>query len=98
MLGYKKRYFNSFITKVENNIAYVTAIDNIDFEKSYMDIPIKDLKNRDIECKAGIIFSMTLKKWLLWEKIIFTPSMKRKPLSKEEINKAMSLYDKYKDL
>ena len=98
MFGYSKKQFNSFITSVEDSVAFVTVIDE-DLEKSYMEIPVEDLKNSNIECKAGIIFSFTFRKWLMWEKVIFIPSsIKRKPLSEEEINHTMNLYEKYKDL
>ena len=97
MLGYSKDTFNCLITHTENEIAYVDLADK-NGEKSFMEIPFGDLKNRNIECKAGIMFSFTQKCFLGWEKLIFTP-IKRKIYTKEEIEAKRKYYEeKYGDI
>lgn len=99
MLGYNKEKFSSIIDRVDKNsrIAFVTLHDK-NGEMSFMEIPFDDLKDNDIECKAGTLFSLILKQLWRWEKITLKP-MKRAKVSQEEINKMIKHYEeKYGDV
>ena len=97
MFGYSKEKFEGFITKIKNDWASVTVIDEKQ-EKSYMSVPVGDLKKRKIECKAGVIFLITLKCWLKWDWLVFS-SIKQKHMSKEEFDALYKYYEeKYGDV
>lgn len=91
MFGYSKEKFESFITEIKNDWASVTVVDEKS-EKSYMSVPVGDLKKSNIECKAGTIFLITLKSWFKWEKLVFSP-IKRKHMSEEEFDALYKYYE-----
>lgn len=97
MLGYSKEKFECFITRTEEEIAYVDLADK-DGEQSFMEIPFELLKGNKIECKAGILFSFVLKTFFGWEKLAFIP-IKRRIWTKEEIEAKRKYYEeKYGDI
>jgi len=99
MLGYSKEKFGGLIARVDKNtrITFVTLYDK-DGEMSFMEIPFDDMKNNDIECKAGIPFSLILRNLWGWERLTLK-SIKRVKVSQKEINKMMKYYEeKYGDV
>lgn len=99
MFGYSKEKFEGFVTKIKDDWAHVTVVDSKS-KKSYMSVPIEDLKNRNIECKVGVIFSivLVLKPWLKREKFVFSP-IKRKHISTKEFDALLKYYEeKYRDV
>ncbi len=94
---YSKLEFDAYIFKVEEDIAYVQAVDD-DGEKSYLEIPIEDLEDNNIECKAGVIFHIIHKTLGKWEKIEFVPS-KKVVVTQREVDKMIEGFrEKYKDV
>lgn len=99
MFGFNKEKFEGFITKIKNDWASVTVIDEKQ-KKSYMSVPVEDLRNRKIECKAGVIFSIVLvsRPWLKRDLRVFY-RIKRKPMSQEELDALLKHYeDEYGDV
>jgi len=97
MFGYKKDKFGCWITRVEDDIAYVTVCDPAG-EKSYMDIPIKDLKDKNITCKVGTIFIFIIQSVFGFEKISFEPTMDT-VITKKDVEKIRKEYEeKYGDV
>ncbi len=99
MFGYSKEKFEGFITQIKNDWASVTVVDSKS-KKSYMSVPVEDLKNRSIECKAGTIFSIVLvsRSWLKRERLVFSP-IKRKHMSKKKVDALYKHYEeKYGDV
>ena len=99
MFGFNKEKFEGFITEIKNDWAQVTVIDEKQ-KKSYMSVPVGDLKKRKIECKAGIIFLITLlsRPWLKKVRWVYS-QIKRTPMSKEELDALLKYYeDKYGDV
>lgn len=99
MFGFNKEKFDGFITEIKNDWANVTVIDK-EGKKSYMSVPVEDLKKRKIECKAGVIFLIELvsKPWLKGEKLVFS-SIKQTPMPTEEFDKLYKYYEeKYGDV
>jgi hypothetical protein len=97
MFGYSKDKFGCWITRIEDDIAYVTVCDPAG-EKSYMDIPIKDLKDKNITCKVGTIFIFILKSFFGFEKISFEPTMDT-AITKKDVEKLRKKYEeKYGDV
>ncbi len=92
MFGFNKEKFEGFITQIKNDWASVTVVDSKS-EKSYMSVPVEDLKKDNIECKVGTIFLITLKSWLRWERIVFSP-IKQKHMSEEEFDALYKYYEK----
>jgi hypothetical protein len=97
MLGYSFDKFGCFITNIEDDIAFVTLCGKDD-DKSYMEIPIDDLKDNGIVCKPGMIFRLTATQFLGWQKICFIP-LPKVPVTLEEIKKLRKDYaEKYGDV
>jgi len=89
--------FEGFITALENNIASVTLVDDSG-EKSYMEIPCEDLQKFKIECKAGALFSFSLKRRGDWESVELAPTH-RPPMTRAELDKLLDYYEeKYGDV
>jgi hypothetical protein len=89
--------FEGFITKIEDNLAFVTLVDDAG-EKSYMEIPIEDIQRDKIECKLGIIFSFLLRRRGNWEKVEFSP-IQRPSMTKAKIDELINYYkEKYGDV
>ncbi len=99
MFGFNKEKFECFTTEIKNDWASVTVIDSKG-KKSYMSVPVEDLRNRKIECKAGVIFSIALvsRPWLKKVRWVFSP-IKRKHMSTEEFDALYKYYEeKYGDV
>jgi hypothetical protein len=63
-----------------------------------MDIPIKDLKDKNITCKVGTIFIFILKSFFGFEKISFEPTINT-AISKKNVEKLRKKYEeKYGDV
>lgn len=98
MLGYSKEKFGCFITSIEDDIASVTLCDH-DGEKSYMDIPIDDLKDSGVMCETGKIFRLIATQLIGWQKISFIPITKTNKFSLEEVRRLRKYYEeKYGDV
>lgn len=89
--------FECFITEIDDDVAYVTLVDDVG-EKSYMEIPIEDLKKNKIEHKPGTIFSFLFKRRGEWEAVELSP-IKRSPMTRSEIDDLLNYYkEKYGDV
>lgn len=97
MFGIKTTKFDAFIFKVEEQTAYIEVVDK-DNEKSYMEIPTEDLEDNNIECKTGVVFHITVKKFRKWEKMEMSPCQRVVP-AKREVDEMIEGYrEKYKDV
>jgi hypothetical protein len=92
VFGYSKDKFGCWITNIEDNIAFVTLCDK-EGEKSYMEIPIKDLEDNNVTCKIGSIFCFTTKTLFGFEKISFKPTLNT-VITKEDVEKLRKKYEK----
>lgn len=84
--------FEGLITKIENNIAFITLADDSGNE-SFMEISIEDLKKDSIDSRIGVIFYFILKQKGDWEKVELA-QIKRTKLTTKEFD---SLYKYYED-
>lgn len=97
MFGYSKEKFEGWITRIKDEVAWVDIVDD-DGKKSYMEIPVKVLKDKRIKTKPGVIFSMFFKSWFRWEWFVFSP-IKQKHMPEEEFDALYKYYeDKYGDV
>ena len=100
MLGIKTEKFVGIIDRVEKPTAYVQLSDKIG-DKSYMEIPIEDLEESGILCKAGVVFRLIFKRWRGWEKIVMSPVAKKNLTVKDlkDLNEQIKEWQtKYKDV
>jgi len=89
--------FECFITEIDDDVAFVTLVDDIG-EKSYMEIPLEDLKKNKIEHKPGTIFSFLFKRRGEWEAVELSP-IKRSPMTRSELENLLNYYkEKYGDV
>lgn len=89
--------FEGFITSIKKDIAFATLIDK-DGEKSYVEIELKELKENNIECRAGTIFSFILSRKNKLEEVKIDP-IKGTPITKKEFDKLQKEYEeKYGDV
>lgn len=89
--------FECFITEIDDDVAYVTLIDDVG-EKSYMEIPLEDLKKNKIEHEPGTIFSFLFKRRGEWESVELSP-IKRSQMTRSEIEDILNYYkEKYGDV
>ena len=89
--------FECFITEIDDDVAYVTLVDDVG-EKSYMEIPVEDLKKNKIEHKPGAIFSFLFKRRGEWEAVELSP-IERSPMKRSEIDDLINYYkEKYGDV
>lgn len=92
MFGYKKEIFECCITHVDNNIAFV-VLTNLDTDEiSTMEIPKEDLYKFNINFKERIVFNLTFKYFLGWEKIYMEPIVS-KIYAKEEFENICKKYE-----
>lgn len=89
--------FEGFITEIDDDVAFVTLVDDVG-EKSYMEIPLGDLKKSKIEHKPGTIFSFLFKRRGEWEAVELSP-IKRSPMTRSELENLLDYYkEKYGDV
>lgn len=89
--------FECFITSADDDVAFVTLVDN-DNEKSYMEIPRKDLIQSKTKCKPGTIFSLVFHRQGAWEKVEFIPSKQSQITKEDRLNTLTHYEDRYGDL
>ena len=98
MFGYNKKYFEGQICHIENDIAYIKVIGENGEESFLEDLPKEDLVSAKILFTEGNVFSITLKRFCGWEKIIFK-LIKRPKITQEELDELEKYYnDKYGDV
>lgn len=97
MIGYSKETFGCLITDIKDDIADVELSDK-DGEKSFMEIPRKDLESCGITLKEGNIFKFILKNFLGWEKIIFKRIVTQSYTAEEIEVKRKYYEEKYGDV
>ncbi len=89
--------FEGFITSIKKDIAFATLIDK-DGGKSYVEIELKELKENNIECRAGTIFSFILSRKNKLEEVKIDP-IKGTPITKKEFDKLQKYYEeKYREV
>lgn len=93
----KSESFEGLITRVQNNIAFVTLADN-DGNESFAEVPVEDLEKSGIEVGGGVIFSFILRQRGDWEKVELAP-IKPTIMTDAEFDKLFEYYkDEYGDV